>query len=61
MKNLLIILSYTGLALTVVPAFLSFYGLISFRDYEVAMVWGALLWFGSAPFWIFKKKLLSDK
>ncbi len=52
MRKFLIVLSYTGLAMTAMPAFLVFYGTISFEQYNFYMIMGALLWFGTAPFWI---------
>ncbi len=52
MTTLLKILSYTGLALTVVPAVLVLAGIISWRAHAVLMLVGAALWFSTASFWM---------
>ncbi|GAA4458359.1 hypothetical protein GCM10023189_30480 [Nibrella saemangeumensis] len=57
MKTILKPLSYIGLALTVVPAFLVFYGVLSLADHKLLMLAGMLLWFVTAPFWILEKKV----
>ncbi len=49
---LLKLLSYLGLALTLVPSLLVFYGLIELIAYKWLMLAGTLLWFVTAPFWI---------
>lgn len=54
MKNLLKILSFIGLALTVVPAFLVFAGIISLPEHKQLMFFGTLTWFATAPFWMNK-------
>ncbi|GEM_PF-937075 len=54
-KIILKTLSYLGLLFTAVPAFLSFHGLITFKQYEIFMIVGAFMWFLSAPFWVTKK------
>ena len=54
MKIVLKIVSFAGLALTVVPAFLVFTGSINWQHHAVMMLIGTLLWFGSAPFWMKK-------
>ena len=41
------ILSAIGLVLTILPAFLSFNGVISFEQYKNAMAAGTLMWFGT--------------
>ena len=52
MDAFLKIISFLGLGLTVVPAFLVFAGSIDWRTHAVLMMIGALLWFLSAPFWM---------
>ena len=52
MKPLLKLISFVGLALTVVPAFLVFAGVMTFDRYTTWMFAGTLLWFFSAPFWM---------
>ena len=55
MKNLLKILSFTGLALTVVPAFFVFAGTITWNLHATLMLVGTVVWFGTAPFWMKEK------
>ena len=52
MKNLLKIVSFSGLLLTVTPAFMVFYKVIDKPIHFVLMLIGTLLWFASAPFWM---------
>lgn len=52
MTALLKILSYSGLALTVVPAVLVLADIISWRTHTVLMLVGAVLWFSTASFWM---------
>lgn len=52
MKTILIILSFLGLALTVIPAFFVFFGAIAWNTHANLMFAGMVLWFISAPFWI---------
>jgi hypothetical protein len=54
MKNLLKLISFIGLGLTVVPAFLVFMGIVSFDTNKMLMLFGSICWFGTAPFWINK-------
>lgn len=49
MKPVLKLLSYLGLALTVVPSFLVFYGKIPFEQHTTWMLAGTVLWFVAAP------------
>lgn len=56
MKAFLILISILGLALTVVPAFLVFFGIITWDAHAKLMLAGMILWFGSAPFWMKPKK-----
>lgn len=56
MKTVLIILSFIGLALTVLPAFFVFSGAIPWQTHANLMATGMVLWFVTAPFWMGKKK-----
>lgn len=59
MKLLLKIISYTGLALTIIPSILVFNGVIVLKTHFILMVVGLILWFSTAPFWM-KSKSLED-
>lgn len=52
MKKALVLVSYLGLALTAIPAFFVFAGKVTFEQYKILMIAGAVLWFLTAPFWI---------
>jgi hypothetical protein len=52
LKTVLKFVSLTGLLLTVVPAFLVFAGVLDWSTHAILMGVGAVLWFGSAPFWM---------
>ncbi|MBN2000650.1 hypothetical protein JW935_24085 [candidate division KSB1 bacterium] len=52
MKNILKIVSFSGLLLTVAPAFLVFYRVIDKPTHFLLMIIGTLLWFASAPLWM---------
>lgn len=54
MKRLLMAGSIVGLGLTIVPAFLVFAGTLTWGTHALLMAIGALLWFGTAPFWMGK-------
>lgn len=56
MKTLLKIASYVGLVLTIAPPLMYFKSIISLDSSHLYMMIGMLLWFGTAPFWINKKK-----
>jgi len=49
MKTAAVICSVTGLALTVIPSFLVFYGVIAWRTHANLMFAGMALWFVFAP------------
>ena len=57
MKTLLIILSLGGLALTVIPSVLVFLQEITMEDHKLYMIFGMVLWFTTAPFWIKEQEL----
>lgn len=56
-KIILQVISFAGLALSILPAFLVFGGILSREMYYHLMVAGTLMWFGSAVFWIRKDHL----
>jgi hypothetical protein len=45
-------ISYLGLALSIVPAFLLFTGVVSKEVQFRLMILGMVMWFGTAIFWI---------
>lgn len=55
MKIILKAISYTGLALTLLPSFFVFAGQIEFKDHLVMMLIGTILWFVTAPLWMNKQ------
>jgi hypothetical protein len=56
MKYLLRAGSFAGLGLTIVPAFLVFAGMLTWRTHALLMAVGAVLWFSTAPFWMVKNE-----
>ncbi len=50
------LLSYAGLALTLVPSLLVFAGSIAFQLHKQLMLVGAILWFATTPFWLGKER-----
>lgn len=57
MKPLLIVISLAGLGLTIVPSALVFIQEISLEDHKQLMLFGMLMWFFSAPFWMKEQEL----
>jgi len=57
MTVLLKIISFSGLAFTVVPSIFVFTQTISFEMHANLMVAGMILWFTTSPFWMKEKKL----
>jgi hypothetical protein len=55
MRHVFKYLSFLGLAMTVVPAFLVFAGQLDLAAHQVWMLAGTGLWFVTAPLWIRKK------
>lgn len=51
-RSTLKVVSCLGLALSIVPAFLSFGDVVSRGTYLRLMALGMVLWFGTAAFWI---------
>ncbi len=59
MKKILIVISFIGLILTILPSFLVFKTLITMEVHFWLMAAGMVLWFSTAPFWM-KRKSLDD-
>ena len=57
MKKVLIIISFIGLVLTILPSILAFKGVIELQSHFHLMVVGMVLWFATAPFWMRTKSL----
>jgi len=55
MKKLLIVISFIGLALTIIPSILVFLGTMSLSENKNLMMIGTLIWFFTAPFWMKSK------
>ena len=58
MRTLTIIISFIGLALTIIPSFLVLIGEATIDQNKTFMLIGTVLWFGSVPFWMNKKKAI---
>ena len=56
-KRILQTISFCGLALSVIPAFLVYGGTIEKQTYLNLMLLGMFLWLGTAIFWIKKDHL----
>ncbi|WP_299530136.1 hypothetical protein [Ulvibacterium sp.] len=56
MKAVLKIISYLGLALTIIPVFFVLGGSLDDASYKTLLLVGTLCWFFTAPFWMFGKK-----
>jgi hypothetical protein len=54
-KQILKIISFAGLLLTIIPSFMVFFQGIELDTNKYLMLFGTVLWFGSAPFWMNKK------
>lgn len=52
MKKLLMVASYIGLGLTLIPSFLVFSGSITLESNKVLMLLGTILWFVAASRWL---------
>ena len=46
------LLSWLGLALTLLPSLLVFGGVLSLETYKTIVLAGSILWLATAPFWI---------
>ena len=51
-SSLLKIISFLGLALTILPSLFVFGGVIEMKTHYILMAVGMFMWFGSAPFWM---------
>ena len=56
MKSFIKLISYIGLALTIIPAFLVFNGKITLEFSKWLMLIGTIIWFLSAPTWMNKNE-----
>lgn len=56
-KHILQVISFVGLALSIIPAFLVFGEILSKEIYLRLMIMGMLMWFCTAVFWIKKGHL----
>ena len=56
MKTLMKLISFAGLCMTLLPAFLVFNGSMTWERHALFMLIGTVLWFGSAPFWMTGEK-----
>ncbi len=50
------IVSFTGLALTLIPSIMVFSNGFDLDSCKNLMLLGTILWFGTSPFWMNKKK-----
>lgn len=60
MRKVLIVISFIGLVLTIVPSVLVFKQVIAIETHFQLMIAGMFLWFATAPFWM-KTKSLDDE
>lgn len=58
-RRILQTISFLGLAVSIVPAFLVFGTVVSKQTHAHLMLLGMLMWFGTATFWI-KRDHLGD-
>jgi hypothetical protein len=56
-KHILQVISFVGLALSIIPSFLVFGGVVSKEVYFHLMAAGMAMWFCTAVFWIKKDHL----
>lgn len=56
MKRVLQSISFCGLVLVIVPAFLVFAGRMEWQTHAGLMLAGTVLWFVTAPLWMGKSK-----
>lgn len=54
MKSVIKIFSFIGLALTLIPAFLVFQGIVDSGTNKILMLAGTFCWFLTAPYWMNK-------
>lgn len=53
-KKLLMILSFAGLTMTIVPSFLVFFQKMPLDQNKMLMALGTVIWFVTAPLWMKK-------
>ena len=56
MNTIYKVISFIGLGLTVIPAFLVFAQTITWQTHALLMMVGTVLWFTTAPFWMLRIK-----
>ncbi len=56
-KRTLQVISFFGLGLSIIPAFMAYTGAMEKQTYLNVMLVGMFLWFGSAIFWIKKDEM----
>lgn len=57
LSQVLKIISFLGLALTIVPSLFVFKGVIEIKVHYQLMIVGMIMWFGTVPFWMRSKSL----
>jgi hypothetical protein len=55
-RIILNVISFVGLVLTIVPAFLVFFQRMELQQNKNLMFIGTIMWFVTAPFWMKHKK-----
>jgi hypothetical protein len=55
MRTLLMIISFIGLGLTLIPSILILTGDVTMTQNKTLMLIGTVLWFGTVIFWMHKK------
>ncbi len=54
MNSIIKLISYFGLALTIIPSILVFAGFTTLETSKIFMIIGTIIWFISAPSWMNK-------
>ncbi|WP_346857734.1 hypothetical protein [uncultured Draconibacterium sp.] len=57
MKKILMVISYLGLACTLLPSILVLKGVLTLQNHFWLMSIGMVLWFSTSPFWMKSKSL----
>lgn len=57
MKKVLMVISYLGLACTILPSILVLKGVLNIQNHFWLMSIGMVLWFSTSPFWMKSKSL----
>jgi len=58
MRKILIIISFIGLGLTIIPSIMVLTGEVSIDQNKFMMLTGTILWFSTVAFWMNKKKTI---